>query len=319
MPSVSVRTLPDVPVNDRNGLRQSPNHQFRDRLLDYRGSPINWIDNYSTRVTDWLNPACAPQERINPSTRLFGVELEVERRKSTPPDIVGAVYNAMPEFIICKQDGSLDNGFEIVTAPATLEAHRMMWRRFLTNGPDKEKKNPGAWLRGYSSVRCGMHVHVSRASLGPMATARLWKFINDAKLDQYLSRIAGRPISPRDELRYRKRSITNFYMTHPNSRFKDAFYRPTMFDRHSAVNMQNLATLEIRIFRSNTDFVGMLKNLDFVDAACTFCEETPMQFIDGVNFIEWVTSTRVSPRYPYLMKWMARHRVHLLREARKAA
>jgi hypothetical protein len=320
MPSAHLTVARDVPVNDRNGLRQSPCTVYREHIRRNFDREINWLGQYSTNTLDFLHPACAPFERMNPATRFFGVELEVERRKKTPTNILHQIYTSMPEFVLCKPDGSLSNGFEIVTAPATLEAHRMMWKNFLRERGDLTKKKPGAWLRGYASPRCGMHVHVNRASLTPMVTARLWKFINDSKLDVYLSRIAGRKMSPLGHIVGRGGSrISNYYVTHPNKTFRQVFFEPSNIGRHSAINLQNQATIEIRIFRSNTDLVGMLKNLDFVDAACTFCEETPSSFINGVNFIEWVTSTRVSPRYPYLMRWMKYHRVWLLAEATKKA
>ena len=103
---------------------------------DYRGTYVHYEDydedddeypeqedsgayNYEHRVEDDLGFKLLPHEKHSKDTIYYGVELEVERRKDCPYDmphyIMDSVLNG---FAQCKSDCSLDNGFEITTAPA---------------------------------------------------------------------------------------------------------------------------------------------------------------------------------------------------------
>ena len=95
--------------------------------------------------------------------RFFGVELEIDdggEEDSAARDIMD-VGNRVGEHIYCKHDGSLHDGFEIVTHPMSLEyhMHKMPWEAIT----DKARN------LGYTSHQaetCGLHIHVNRTSFG---------------------------------------------------------------------------------------------------------------------------------------------------------
>lgn len=62
----------------------------------------------------------------------MGVELEIDGagEYSGNAKTILALANAKEDLIYCKHDGSLDEGFEIVTHPMTLEFHQknMPWK-----------------------------------------------------------------------------------------------------------------------------------------------------------------------------------------------
>lgn len=96
-------------------------------------------------------------------TRYFGVELEVDGAGKCDDNAenVMSIGNRKVNHIYCKHDGSLDDGFEIVTHPMTLEYHMqsMPWENVL----DELR------VMGYLSHKtstCGLHVHVNRNSFG---------------------------------------------------------------------------------------------------------------------------------------------------------
>ena len=67
--------------------------------------------------------------------RYFGVELEIDdggELSGNAQSIMSAANQSSP-LIYCKHDGSLDDGFEIVTHPMTLDYHlsRMPWQAVL--------------------------------------------------------------------------------------------------------------------------------------------------------------------------------------------
>ena len=84
------------------------------------------VYRYDYNVMDILDHTSAPNERILPDTAYYGVELEVEKRNTATSDTTYYVDQCFsnPRFAVLKSDGSLSNGFEIVSAPATLQADR---------------------------------------------------------------------------------------------------------------------------------------------------------------------------------------------------
>ncbi len=99
------------------------------------------------------------------AARFLGVELEIDGGGECNENAnrVQAVANpAGTERIYCKHDGSLDDGFEIVTHPMTLAYHEkeMPWEAVLD-----EAKSMG--YTSHQAGTCGLHVHVNRDSFGP--------------------------------------------------------------------------------------------------------------------------------------------------------
>ena len=67
--------------------------------------------------------------------RYFGVELEVDEggESDSNAERVLDIANSGRELIYCKHDGSLNDGFEIVTHPMTLDFHEnnMPWAEIM--------------------------------------------------------------------------------------------------------------------------------------------------------------------------------------------
>src|SRR4051812_47009139 len=97
----------------------------------------------------------------------FGVELEVEVDSDFQrAERAERVIKSLPSnFAIAKKDGSVKKGFEICSCPASLQYHSTAWDKFF------EKATHG--LRGFSGENCGMHVHVSRASLSSLQIGKI--------------------------------------------------------------------------------------------------------------------------------------------------
>ena len=95
--------------------------------------------------------------------RFFGVELEIDGAGEDPDNAceILSVANRDRQLVYCKHDGSLGDGFEIVTHPMSLEFHQntMPWAELL-----KEAISMG--YTSHQATTCGLHVHVSRAAFG---------------------------------------------------------------------------------------------------------------------------------------------------------
>ena len=93
----------------------------------------------------------------------MGVELEVDEggKDDDNAGTLKSIANSSDEHIYIKADGSLDDGFEIVSHPMTLyyHMHEMDWESVL-----KEAVNMG--YRSHQTSTCGLHVHVNRDAFG---------------------------------------------------------------------------------------------------------------------------------------------------------
>tara|TARA_R110000868_G_scaffold322391_9_gene583316 strand:- start:189 stop:1115 length:927 start_codon:yes stop_codon:yes gene_type:complete len=250
----------------------------------------NKMLNYTSRAPNFCRIQKVETETVNNYSRLYGIELEVERRSNTPTDIIKRVYESMPGCVIVKSDSSLSNGFEIVSAPATLEAHRVFWQNFFISNTDE--KAPASHLKSFDTTTCGMHIHISRASLNPVLLYNFWNFFNKHNHDEYISRIAGR-------------GRNSYSAPVESASFLDTISRNSQ--RYHYVNLSNTATVEVRIFRGNTDYIGFFKNLDFLDSLLKLLVINPKA--NGHDYIKYVLANKQD--YPYMHMWLRKHKVDL--------
>ena len=291
---------------------------------EWRSAATSTLLEYSTKIPPITGTFCTTKEKLHPHSRLYGIELEVVPsaalykthslipRSHVFSDVVHKVYVSMPGAILCKKDSSVSGGFEIVSAPATLAAHRIMWTRFFyENGSQenwrlllKNHKHPTTGiarsLSSYTQLKCGMHIHCALAGFdGTSSIVKLWRFLNDIRLDEYFIRIAGR-------------KMNTYCARQQNIGFSNMFNTP----RHSMLNLTNTETAEIRIFQGNTSPLGFMKNLDFCDALITFCNNTSLRGVNGHAFLAFVRENPSS--WPFFNKWLHRHHHYLSGAANKA-
>ena len=245
------------------------------RKHDYKGYP----DPMYTREFN-----CIRGEKIErPSYRLFGVEVETELDRDMIVrdgidrfDIAMEIAKCMPSgFMIIKEDGSLtmngkytnaaefdqggrvngciSAGFEMVSAPADINAHRSCW-------PVLASLDVFKYLRAWNTNTCGMHVHVSREALSNLQIGRIIAFINHPINVNFMRKISGRSGGQ--------------YCRRESKKLSDAL-RPEKGDkdnrRRVAVNVQNNATIEFRMFRGTIKPYHIIRNIEFVDAICDYC------------------------------------------------
>ena len=104
-----------------------------------------------------------------PTWLYLGVELETEAYHTANPEALArdVTLAVGPERVVCKKDGSLYNGCEIVTQPMSAAYHlapiddlggRMFWDTILETCAAHN-------ARSHNGGNCGLHVHVSRTWL----------------------------------------------------------------------------------------------------------------------------------------------------------
>jgi len=238
------------------------------------------IHNYSTRVEQMLKFKAT---RVRPNTVYLGCELEYETNNRNRAQI--GVGKLMHGHALMKSDGSIRNGFEIVTCPATLDIHLEIFKKFYDSIPPdlKIEKN------------VGMHVHVSRKPLSQLTIGKLTEFLNRLDNKQFIAHIAGR--------------IDNSY-ARMNSDRTITFPRKNRQggDRYNALNLNNQNTIEVRLFATPMNYKEFATRLQFVQALVDYC--MPAQSNDSLKkqthyeaFMHWLSSRRrMFPELSYHLK-----------------
>lgn len=203
----------------------------------------------------------ATNQVMKSDTLYFGLELEVERDNSSIEVGKMAESIAMEDVYYMKNDGSLNNGFEIVTHPMTFEYVQEHKADIFKPMLDKLIE---AGYRSYDSKTCGIHIHLSKKCFSTWQLYRFIKFfldnkdfvtaISQRKLEQ-LERWATIEEESNDSIIYKAKKKSG------NSR------------RYSAVNLQNDRTIEIRIFRGTLNYLSFLKNIEFCYALFNFSRD----------------------------------------------
>ena len=220
----------------------------------------------------------------------MGMELEVESRGRY--DVADGAEHVLDKLgsdrIYCKWDGSLANGFEIVTHPHSLdEWHKLDWS-FL----DDLK---GMGFRSWNTKTCGLHVHVSRTAFRGSSTLtseahelRFLKFIYDNQRQS--CRIAGR------ESAYAKWDDKGNLIAKVKQGANNAGH-------YSAVNTENTFTIEVRIFKGSLRKERVLSAIEFVHAVVEYTRSLRIvpknKPLSWSRFVAWLLNE--SNNYPNLI------------------
>lgn len=232
------------------------------------------IQNYSYRPI----PSFKYVKNENPYTNLipfYGIELEVENRDERNSNGAMAEHLDAPHLYF-KSDGSLENGFEIITHPLSFN-----WIQSNKNQFEQMLNDLKKWgYNSYDANTCGMHIHISKKSFGTWQLFRFIKFFNDNK--EFIVSISQRKF---EQLK-KWASIED----ESNS---ELIYKAKKKDgnssRYCAINLQNGATIEIRIFRGTLNYASFMKNIEFVDALFNYTKDSNNCTLIG--FKEYINST----------------------------
>jgi hypothetical protein len=238
------------------------------------------IHNYSTRVEGLLKFKAT---RVKPNTVYLGCELEYETTNRDRAQL--GVGKLMHGHALMKSDGSIRNGFEIVTCPATLDIHLQVFKSFFDNLPPdlKVEKN------------VGMHVHISRKPLSQLTLGKLTEFLNRQDNKQFIAHIAGR--------------IDNSYARMDEGRTVTFPWRyKNGGDRYNALNLNNQNTVEVRLFATPMNYKEFASRLQFVQALVDYC--SPAQSSESLKkqthyeaFMHWLSQRkRMFPELSYHLK-----------------
>ena len=166
------------------------------------------------------------------------------------------IANVSAENIYIKSDGSIDDGFEIVSHPMTLDYHM--------NTIDWESLMHEAIRMGYRSHKtstCGLHVHINRNAFGANQEEQ------EAVIEKVLYFVEKNwnelfRFSRRTEYNMNRWSARHGYEKTGKEIMKKA---KGDCNRYVAVNLRNYNTIEFRMFRGTLKYNTFIAILQMVN------------------------------------------------------
>jgi L-rhamnose mutarotase len=226
----------------------------------------------------------------------LGIELEVERGANSETNHTKMALLIQQDFLYFKTDGSLDNGFEIVTHPMTIsyiKKHKNIWASILN---ELRSNN----YRSYDTRTCGMHIHISKNAFTTWHLYRFMKFFVDNA--DFVTKISQRKIENLDRWAALTDKPSDSYKEYTEDRLMYKAKKKYGNDkRYLAVNLQNPKSVEVRIFRGTLNDSSFFKNIEFVQALYDYTKSTPDADINLKSFLTFIKDNN---EYPYLRKFI---------------
>ena len=235
--------------------------------------------------------------------RYFGVELEIDEGGEYDRNarLVMNVGNTEGrEHIFCKHDGSLDDGFEVVSHPMSIDYHmdEMPWCDVLAKARELH-------YTSHKACTCGLHVHVSRAAFGA----------TEAEQDAAIARILYFFEKHWEELlkfsRRTQRQMENWaarygYKNEPKEILDHAKSQHPR-RRYACVNLTNADTIEFRIFRGTLKLNSFLATIQLVDRICDVAMNSSDEELKNLS---WTTFAAGCER-PELVQYLKERRLYV--------
>ena len=233
--------------------------------------------------------------------RYFGVELEIDGagESNTNAEKILQIANRDHELMYSKHDGSLDDGFELITHPCTPDFHlrHIPWAEVL----DKAKE------LGYLSHQagtCGLHVHVNRTAFGETeedqetVIARILYFF-EKHWEELLK------FSRRTQKQLRRWADRYGLKEHPKQIIQTA---KGCGDRYYSLNLCNTHTVEFRMFRGTLKLNTFIATLQLLDRICdvAICLSD-----DELKDLSWTSFVDSCSHLPELVQYLKERRLYI--------
>lgn len=225
-------------------------------------------------------------------TRYFGVELEVDGAGENTANAykILCATNFDNEYIYIKHDGSLEDGFEIVSHPMTLNYHHhnMDWKTVMDIAI-------GQGYFSHNTNSCGLHVHVNRTSLGA----------TESEQEETIAKILFFVEFHWNEIvKFTRRS--EYAINRWAARYgfetgaKKILNKAKEHGRYSAVNLNNEHTIEFRIFRGTLKYNTFIATLQFVNRICELALTSTESEIESTSWLDFISNINEPELIQYL-------------------
>jgi hypothetical protein len=248
-------------------------------------------DDSVIKQYDWEPDSFAIHTRQKLGTEpTYGFELEIDDG-SNHTELAEELDFKYEGFLYYKYDGSLNNGFEIISHPFTYSYYKdkIIGNNYLDTMFSKCKYYG---FTSYNAGTCGIHVHIGMKHFTDTQLYKFQKFYyTNPSLMNYISR--------RDE-----EAMDQWCNLSGTS--SEALVRRTKEKRsrkYLGIHLNWKGTVEIRIFRGTLVRKSFLRNIEFAMASYEFSREVGMQDTKTNTFIKWLDDDM---KYPNLRSYMRR-------------
>jgi len=195
---------------------------------------------------------------------MFGVEIEFEiDENKSRTDIALKFKRKFGSDIMIKSDGSLNYGFEVVTKPMEFMDSVALVRDICEFSRDKCKKDADT---------TGIHVHTSKASLENKEIINIIAIFSELESD--VVKIARRNSERWSKItKCKRKQIRN----------ESDFLYEERDTRYRAVNLQNDATVEFRVFKGTTNKETAVNYILFVASVIEAAKKLNVNDFDSLS------------------------------------
>ena len=235
----------------------------------------------------------------------MGIELEIDKGGESDENAEEIMHigNSSGRKIYCKHDGSLYEGFEIVSHPMTLEYHKneMNWKEVFDKALEINYKS-------HNTDSCGLHIHCNRDAFGETAEER----------DAVIGRIVFFVEKHWNELvKFSRRKEENLnrwaarYATISAST-KETYSKAKSkgMGRYVAVNLLNWDTIEFRIFRGTLKYKTFIATLELVSQICRLAASRSDEDFERMSWLDFV-QTIDNNESPSLIEYLKSKRLYV--------
>ena len=216
---------------------------------------------------------------------MLGLELELEcdgvRRSELAETVIGRIGRTDDgsRYALCENDGSLDNGFEIVTAYTGLDMHEVMLKNLFSA--------PLRGAKSHDTRTCGLHVHVCKSTMTLYHAAKLVLFINAPENARLIHAIARRESNGFAEIK--NKADNKHWLRGAMCRADDSEkLRNLNTSRYEALNFYNPRTVEFRLFKGSLKYTTVMACLEFARLCWFFSRDTSANNLTTAAFIAYM-------------------------------
>ena len=208
---------------------------------------------------------------------------------------------ASRKYLHFEEDGSTGpGGFEMVTGYTDIKTHDKLLKALLCRENGKPAWNGKLRSHDASGKSCGIHVHI-QAPKSLIHASKIRYFINAADSEQLVRDVARRynesfakierssgTTLPTTAAATMLKGSKGYGGKADKATAKMAMQRINR-DRYQAINFQNVATVEFRIFRGSMLHETVMACLEFTQAVYEFCRFAPATGLTVPNFLTFVS------------------------------
>lgn len=218
----------------------------------------------------------------NESTkRFYGMEIEIGESidARAGAQIVYPLLNTSGRRAYLKRDSSIrTGGYECVTHPMSSRSlHEWIDKDFTK----AKKERDHSW----NTDGCGVHIHVSRNSIGKLTLFKLNVLLNMLRGKNNLNFVKFFTNRTPNALNHWAKVSNQLPFTFLEHIKNGNGYT---YDRYVAINQQNDKTIEFRIFNGSIDQSVLHSYLEFVECVLDFCTNTAIKNITVGDLFEFM-------------------------------